>query len=291
MSPRLPVPAGRPEVPETLDAALASIQSWPVDAVSAVAVAGDHHASAGDAERRMPVASVTKLLTAWAALVAVEEGAVHLDDPLGPPGATMWHLLCHAGGWDFEGASVLAAPGTRRIYSNRGYDEVANHIERRTGIGFADYLAEGVLDPLGLHATELRDGPAMGAWSTVRDLGRFCEELRRPSLLASPTVVRFRTPQLPELVGVVPGWGRFDPCPWGLGPELKGAKAPHWMGSTARPECLGHFGGSGAFVWFEPVLDIYCVVVGDRPFGDWSLDCWPGFSDRVRGAGLLALGR
>lgn len=259
--------------------------------LAAAVDAGGHRASVGDTELQLPVASVTKLLTAWAALLAVEEGAVSLEDPLGPPGATMWHLLCHAGGWDFEGTAVLAPPGTRRIYSNRGYDEVANHIERCTGIGFSDYLGEGVLDPLGLHTTELRDGPAMGAWSTVTDLSRFCEELRRPSLLSPPSVVRFRTPQLPELVGVVPGWGRYDPCPWGLGPELKGTKEPHWMGSTARPECLGHFGGSGAFLWFEPALDIHCVVVGDRAFGDWALGCWPGLSDRVRSAGLLAMGR
>jgi CubicO group peptidase (beta-lactamase class C family) len=290
MTPRLPAAAGPSEVPGDLGEALSSIRGWPVERVAAAAVAGSDRAVFGDVELRLPVASVTKLLTAWAALLAVEEGAVSLEDPLGPPGATLWHLLCHAGGWDFEGTAVLAAPGTRRIYSNRGYDEVALHIERSTGIAFADYLDAGVLEPLGLRSTELRDRPSMGAWSNVSDLSRFCEELHRPTLLAPETVGLFRTPRLPALAGVVPGWGRFDPCPWGLGPELKGTKEPHWMGSTASPECLGHFGGSGAFLWLEPRLGIHCVVVGDLDFGDWAVASWPVLSDLVRRAGIDALG-
>jgi CubicO group peptidase (beta-lactamase class C family) len=284
---RIPGPPGGPEVAGSLTEAIASLEGWPVELLGAAAAAGAFSATHGEVGRQLPVASVTKLLTAWAALVAVEEGAVSLEDPVGPPGSSLWHLLCHAGGWNFDGTAVLAPPGRRRIYSNRGYEEVAAHIERSSGIRFADYLSAAVLDPLGLRATELRGGAAKGAWSTVEDLDRFCAELHRPTLLEPPTVERFRTPQLPDLVGTVPGWGRFDPCPWGLGPELKGAKEPHWMGSTARPECLGHFGGSGSFLWLEPATGIRCVVVGDRPFGEWAVGLWPGFSDRVRGAGLL----
>jgi CubicO group peptidase (beta-lactamase class C family) len=290
MTPRLPVPPGGPEVPVGLAEAIAALEGWPVEHLGVSAAAGATRATHGEVGLRMPIASLTKLLTAWAALLAAEEGAVSLDDPLGPPGSSLWHLLCHAGGWSFDGTAVLAPPGRRRIYSNRGYEEIATHIERRTGIPFATYLAAGVLEPLELHATELRGDAARGAWSTVEDLDRFCVELHRPTLLGPPSVERFRTPQLPDLVGTVPGWGRYDPCPWGLGPELKGTKEPHWMGSTARPECLGHFGGSGSFLWLEPATGIRCVVVGDRPFGDWAVGLWPGLSDRVRAAGLLVLG-
>ncbi len=43
-------------------------------------------------------ASVTKLLVAVAGMVAVEEGTVSLDDPVGPTGSTLAHVLAHASG-------------------------------------------------------------------------------------------------------------------------------------------------------------------------------------------------
>ena len=64
-------------------------------------------------------ASVTKLLTALAALDAVQRGLLGLDEPAGPPGSTVRHLLSHASGLAFDSDAVLARPGTRRVYSNR----------------------------------------------------------------------------------------------------------------------------------------------------------------------------
>ena len=87
-----------------------------------------------------------------------------------------------------------------------------------------------------------------------------------------------------RLVGVVPGVGRFDPCDWGLGPELHDGKAPHWMGATNSAATFGHFGGSGTFVWIDPVVDLGLVVLTDREFGTWALDAWPAFSDSVLAA-------
>ena len=52
-----------------------------------------------DTVRRL--ASVTKLLTAYATLIAVEEGVIALHDPAGRPGATVEHLLAHAAGYGF----------------------------------------------------------------------------------------------------------------------------------------------------------------------------------------------
>lgn len=282
MTQRVPGAGSGTELPTSLGAVLARVERWDVPDVAVAVVRAGASCTHGPTDLRFAVASITKLLTAWAVLVAVEERAVSLDDPLGPPGSTLAHLLCHAGGWSFEGDAVLAPPGTRRIYSNRGYEELADHVERSTGIGFGDYLGEAVLAPLGMASTELRQGAAMGAWSSLSDLLAFCAELALPTLLAAPTVELFRSVRFPELVGVVPGWGRFDPCPWGLGPELKGHKEPHWMGSSATPACLGHFGGSGTFLWLEPDSGLGCVLLGDRPFGDWAVAVWPGFSDLVR---------
>src|SRR2546423_4409528 len=60
-----------------------------------------------DAERRW--ASVTKLVTALAVLVAAEEGIVELDEPAGPEGSTVRHLLAPVPGPPFDGLPPIAA--------------------------------------------------------------------------------------------------------------------------------------------------------------------------------------
>ena len=66
---------------------------------------------AGETERVFRLASVTKLLTAYATLIAVEEGAVDWDTPAGPPGSTVRHLAAHASGLSFTEGKVQAKPG------------------------------------------------------------------------------------------------------------------------------------------------------------------------------------
>jgi CubicO group peptidase (beta-lactamase class C family) len=263
--------------------ALAGVEQWGADVAAAAAsgpggVLGTH----GDTARVLPVASITKLVSAWAVLVAVEEGSVRLDDPVGPPGATVEHLLCHAGGFDFDTARVLAAPGTRRIYSNTGYEALAGHVASATGMGFADYVAEAVLGPLAMARSELRGSAAKDLWSSVEDLLVLVEELRRPRLLDATTAALACSVQFPGLAGVLPGWGRHDPCDWGLGPEIRGGKSPHWTGTTAEPATFGHFGGSGTLLWVDPGSGLGCVALCNRAFGDWAVGLWPGFSDAVR---------
>ena len=72
--------------------ALRQVEGWPCEH-AAVAVTGAAEASVGDRSRRFPWASVTKLATAVAMLVAAEEGIVDLDEAAGPPGSTFRHLL------------------------------------------------------------------------------------------------------------------------------------------------------------------------------------------------------
>jgi CubicO group peptidase (beta-lactamase class C family) len=268
-----------------LDEALTAIDHWGAGVAAAVAVdASGVVAAHGDTGRLLPVASVTKLVTAWAVLVAVEEGALLLDEPAGPPGSTVEHLLCHAAGYDFDTRQVVAPPGTRRTYSNTDYEVLAEHLTARTGIDASTYLREAVIDPLGMTATELRGGPAAGLWSTAEDLARLAGELLTPTLLHPGTVADAVRPHFPELAGVLPGWGRQDPNPWGLGPELRGTKSPHWTGATAPPSTFGHFGGSGSLLWVDPERSIACVALCDRPFDDWAVTAWPTFSDAVRAA-------
>src|SRR5436190_1460523 len=103
-------------------------------------VVGRIDASRGDLERVFPWASVTKLASAVAVLVAAEEGIVDLDEPAGPPGSTVRHLLAHASGLPFDPGPPIARPGTRRIYSNYGFEVLAAHVGERAEMPFAAYF-------------------------------------------------------------------------------------------------------------------------------------------------------
>jgi len=262
--------------------ALDALAGWPVTtAAGAVVTRAGVVATAGDTGWVTRIASVTKPLVAYAALVAVEEGTLDLDAPAGPPGATVRHLLAHASGLPFAGSTPIAPPGARRIYSNTGFEAAADALAAGTGMAVADYLAEAVLDPLGMTATTLRGSPAKDGWSDVADLVRFTAELLAPTLLDPATLAEATREQFPGLAGVVPDLGRYDPNPWGLGFELKGPKAPHWTAPGGSPRTFGHFGGSGAFLWVDPDAAVGCVVLTDREFGDWAPPLWSALSADV----------
>jgi CubicO group peptidase (beta-lactamase class C family) len=236
----------------------------------------------GDTGRRFRVASVGKVVAGYALMTGVEEGAVGLDDPAGPPGATFRHLLAHASGYGFESdAGVLAAPGTRRIYSNRGIEEAAAHLERATRMPFAEYLTEAVLAPLGMDSSELPGSPSHTLHSTVSDLVRFAVELQYPTLLPVQTVELMRAVHFPGIPGVQPGVGRFDPLDWGLTFDRNFGKPGHWAGTSPSREAFGHFGGAGTFLWVDPVAGVAAIVLGDRDFGPWALKVWPDFCAAV----------
>ena len=126
--------------------------------------------SEGPTGRRFPWASVTKVLTALAVWIAVEEGTVGWEDPAGPPGSTLAHLLSHASGVAPDSDEVLAPPGTRRIYSNRGFEIAANHLGSAAGTRFESYVREAVLEPLGMSSTTFGGSPASGASGPLTDL-------------------------------------------------------------------------------------------------------------------------
>src|SRR3954454_4488599 len=166
--------------------ALEQIDNWPVPH-AAVAVVGPEGVldRRGETSRVMPLASVTKPIAAYATLIAVEEGALELDEPAGPPGATVRHLLAHTAGYAFDsGAPALSAPGAKRIYSNQGFEVLQAHVERRTDIPFGQYVAEAVFQPLGMADSALPGSAAFSASSSVEDLARFARELLAPTLIS-----------------------------------------------------------------------------------------------------------
>ena len=230
---------------------------------------------------RLRLASVTKPMFAYATLIAVEEGTLSLDEPAGPPGSTVRHLLAHASGLSFDGEEPIARPASRRIYSNTGFDRLAEHVEARTAMSAADYLRLAVFEPLGMTTATLEGSPSAFGYATLDDVARFAAELLQPTLLAPATLADAVTVQFAGLAGVLPGVGRFNPLDWGLGFELRDGKSPHWTGSRNSPATFGHFGGSGTFLWVDPVAGVACAALTDREFGPWALDAWPALSDAV----------
>ena len=265
--------------------------TWPVPHVAAAVVLPDGSVNTiGEIDRSFRLASISKMLVGWACLVACDEGVLSLDQPEARPGCTLRHLLAHAGGYSFDGQAPIAAVGTRRIYSNTGIELAAAALERCSGMPFEQYLREGVLEPLGMRSTRLKGSPAYGVHSTVADMVRFIRELRSPTLVADTTAAEFSTIQFPELGGIVPGLGRFDPCPWGLGTEIRGHKQPHWSGHHSAPTTFGHFGGAGTLLWVDSEAGVAGVALTDRPFDEWSteaLELWPQWIDAVL-AGVAA---
>ena len=276
---------------------LQRVLDWPVPhAAAAVLSPAGVLATIGDTERRFGLASVTKPLAALAVLVAVEEGAVELDRPVPDyaPTAldqelaaelgtmTLRHLLAHASGLAPDRRHRAAEVGTRRIYSNVGFDLIGELVTGATGIGFGGYLAEAVLQPLRMSTAELVGSPASQGTASVADLQAVLAELLTPSGLLHPDTLRdVRTVQFPGLLGVLPGYGGQRPNDWGLGFEIRGDKDPHWTSTRNSPGTYGHFGRSGTMFWIDPQARLAVVALADRGFGAWAIKAWPELSDAV----------
>jgi len=274
------------EARAALHTAVGTALDWPVPHVAAAVVLADGTVAAetGEQDRVFPLASVTKPLSAYAVLIAVEEGAVDWDDPAGPEGSTMRHLAAHTSGLSFSEAKVQAKPGVRRIYSNSGFEVLDAAVAAAAGMSFAEYLDEAVLTPLGMTSTSLEGSAAADAMSTCADLTRFAAELQAPTLVSSTTLHEATTVVFPGVDGVLPGFGRQKPNDWGLGFEIRDGKSPHWTGANSSPRTFGHFGQSGTFLWVDPEAGAACIALSDRDFGPWAIEAWPPFTDRVLAA-------
>jgi CubicO group peptidase (beta-lactamase class C family) len=254
--------------------ALRLIDDWDVP-FAAAGVVGAAEGTHGDTGRAVPWASVTKLLTGLTTLVAVEEGTVDLDEPAGPPGSTLRHLLAHA-----SGLPTGMTPGRRRIYSNEAFEVAAQLVAERAGMPFDEYFRAAVAEPLRLRGS-LDGSPASAYAGPLVDLLALGRELLAPTLVAQETLDEATTVQFPGLAGVLPSWGRQEPNDWGLAFELRDDKSPHWTSAHNSPRTFGHFGQSGTFLWVDPELGVACGLLTTRDFGDWAREAWPAFNDEV----------
>jgi CubicO group peptidase (beta-lactamase class C family) len=262
--------------------AIRQIDGWPVSFAAAGVLVPDGGTEAyGDAGRAVRLASVSKPVAALALLVAAEEGVVDLDEPAGPAGSTVRHLLAHASGLAFEGEEPIARPGTRRIYSNEGFRVLAGHLSEKAEMPFAEYVRAAVCEPLGL-GLDPRGDPGSGMHATLDDVLTLGRELLAPTVVAPETLAEMTSVQFPGLSGVLPDYGRFEPLDWGLGVQLN-TSPRSWMGSLTSDRACGHFGGSGTFLWVDPDVRVACAALTNRDFGDWAKVAWPTLSDDVLG--------
>ncbi len=189
-------------------------------------------------------------------------------------------------------------PGSHVEYSNIGYGLLAIVVERLTDQDFPSALASLVLEPLGAEAylgvepprppVQLADvrgrncgtplepfnsawwrslglpwagmlATATGALALVQAFRGDPAGFLHPETLAEAT--RNQVGSLGcKLFGRIP----WPQCPWGLGPELRDAKSPHWAPPEAHPESFGHAGQSGCVVWADPSAGIAWAILGAR---------------------------
>ncbi|MDU0967488.1 MAG: serine hydrolase domain-containing protein [Actinomycetaceae bacterium] len=233
----------------------------------------------GDLATVYPWMSVTKLVTSRIVLRAVEDGLIDLDDPLGPQGSTVEMVLAHASGLGPEG-DVQAAPGTRRIYSNAGYELLGQLVEQVRGQQFSQLVA-GYMEQLGPDA-HFEGSPAWGMSSRLLALATLASEMLEPRLI-DPALWRLATrPAWPGLPGIVPGYGSFDDDQWGLGPEIRAHKHPHWTAPDAAPGVYGHFGQSGSFLWVDAEAQVGACFLSSRRFGLAHQRLWPDLNAEIQ---------
>jgi CubicO group peptidase (beta-lactamase class C family) len=172
-----------------------------------VRVAGYGHDASGTpitASTRLPIASLSKSMTAFAVLQLAEAGRITLDEPVtrslpgfrlaDPRGAriTVRMLLDQTSGMadsafpDLElpqphtlaeaverlrDAGLASEPGTEFHYHNPNYEVAARIVEVVAGQPFAEYLRTRLFAPLGMTSSTSVDEPPAGTAGYVRAFG------------------------------------------------------------------------------------------------------------------------
>jgi CubicO group peptidase (beta-lactamase class C family) len=238
----------------------------------------------GDLDDVRPWASVSKMAVAMAFGVEVDWGLHKLTESIGPRGATLSNLLSHSSGLGLEEDDPVVDVGTKRVYSNYAIDCAVKAVVGDNDP--AQWLEYRLFGGFGMSTTRLEGRPSSGVVGSTEDLLRLGVAWLRPDGIAKETRDRFITPFIPTLDGIVPGFGRFSPCPWGLGPEVRGDKQ-HWMGDWP-PESFGHFGQSGALMLLNVQENIGVVATSTENFGPWAVKLWPEWTSAMRKLALAS---
>ena len=223
-------------------------------------------------------ASITKPVTALAALVAAEEGTIDLDEPAGPPGSTIRHLLSHASGLPVQRGPADREAGTRRIYSNAGIEVAAERIAAHAEMPFSEYLSKAVLKPLGMRPSCA--ARRRGLHGTLDDLAALVRELFAPTLVAPRPSPRRRA----SSSRASPASSRSRPLrPQRLGTRLRaeGREAAALLRDADLTAHLRPLGWKRHVLLGRPGAEPGARALTDLEFGDWAKEAWPVFSDAV----------
>lgn len=209
-------------------------------------------------------------------------------------------------------------PGQRVGYSNSGIGLLAVVVERLTGQPFPAALRSLVLDPLGIESYLGVESPRPPAWVAGdhgEHTGTPLEPFNSPfwrslglawggllttaegalalarafagvpaGFLRPATLAEATRDQTGGLAGGLGPFGEWPRCPWGLGAELRGTKAPHWTPAAASPGSFGHLGASGCVAWADPAAGVAWAILGPRT----CIDGWLTRAGPAIGAALLA---
>jgi CubicO group peptidase (beta-lactamase class C family) len=209
-------------------------------------------------------------------------------------------------------------PGEKLVYSNLGYGIIGLVIERLSGKSFRETIWRTVLGPLWMNDSWFGAPPAGkdarialvagtdrpgtdldpyngaywrglghawgGIFSTARDLAVLAQlylDNGKPLLQMESALAAIRN----WTNGLPGGFGGRTAIPtgdWGLGWEIKGARAPHWSGGRTSHTTFCHMGASGVMLWADPMLDMVSVLLTNQAAADANTyRRWAAFSDAV----------
>ena len=210
-----------------------------------------------------------------------EEGALDLDEPQARPAqASATCLPTHP--IAVRGRAPIAPPGRRRIYSNRGFQVLGEHLAARAEMAFADYVRAAVCEPLEL-SLDPSGHPGAGMRASLDDvLALGASSLHRRSSRPRLTP-RWSASSSRGSTACFPTSAASPRSTGGSASSSRARRTPRWSGTLTSPQTFGHFGGSGTFLWVDPVAGVACAALATREFGEWAKVAWPALSDAVLG--------
>ena len=187
----------------------------------------------------------------------------------GPDGSTVRHLAAHASGLSFTEGKVQAKPGTRRIYSNAGFEVLGEAVAAGGGHAVRRVPRRGGAPPAGhgRHparrlARRGRRAPPRRTWPGSPP------SCRRPRSSVADTLPRPPPSRSPAWTASCPASAGRSPTTGGWASRSATASRPHWTGADSSPRTFGHFGQSRHVpVGGSRTPARRAVVLTDRDFG------------------------
>ena len=209
------------------------------------------------------------------------------------------HLLTHTSGLPHRSEAPLLEvgqtgvrpePGREMAYSNVAYDLLGEIVQRVSGQSFNDFMRQSIFEPLGMkdatfiHPGKVRERcirpragttydwpdevngktiPSSTLWATAMDMAIFAQTFLNGGiygdfrLLSPATVAAMTRNQIPGIPREMIRGITSPPCGFGWF-MLDEVRFPNFP-CLWSPQSYGHAGGSGAFLWVDPIYDLVGV--------------------------------